>query len=373
MRDASTLPLRLARLGAQRLTDATRLGPDPAAIARAVCTVQAQSFDAARHQLRVRSVGLTAIDVNRAYEEERSVVRTWLMRGTLHLCAADDLRWMLHVFGPPINRLGATRRLGIGLDDATCERGIAVIRTALAHGPMARRELRERLVSAGVLSEPVGQALIHLLFHAATLGEICCGPRMGRDDSFVLLDDWVVPSDGPRGDAALAELTRRYLSANGPASVRDFAAWSGLPSALTKAGMTAIAAEIVEFPGAVQGLWSLRSKAVDEPPKRPVVRLLGHFDTYLLGYRTREHLGDETAEEWIHQGGGGWIRPTIVVDGWIVGAWRLDARGRDLEIAVRPFEPHSHRVETGIGREVAEIGDFLARPVRWTSGSALPL
>ena len=293
------------------------------------------------------------------------------MRGTLHLCAADDLRWMLDVFGLRINRLGATCRMGMGLDDATCERGIAVIRAALAHGPMARRELRDRLVSADVLSEPVGQSLIHLLFHAATLGVICCGPRMGRDDSFVLLDDWVVPSDGPRGEAALGELARRYLAANGPASVRDFAAWSGLPSALTKAGMTAIAPEIVEFPGGVPGLWTLRANAEDEPPKRPVVRLLGHFDTYLLGYRTRGHVGDTTAEEWIHQGGGGWIRPTVTVDGWIVGGWRLDARGRDFEITVRRFEPHSSRIETGIGREVAEISDFLERPVRWTS-EALP-
>jgi hypothetical protein len=367
VRDATTLPLRLARIGAQRLTDATRLGPDPAAIARAVCTVQAQSFDAARHQLRVRSVGLKAIDVNRAFEEERSIVRTWLMRGTLHLCAADDLRWMLDVLGPAINRLGATRRMNLGVDDATCERGVAVIRTALAHGPMARRALRDRLVSAGVLWEPVGQSLIHLLFHAATLGVICCGPRMGRDDSFVLLDDWVEPSDGPRGEAALAELALRYLAANGPASVRDFASWSGLPSALTKAGMKAINAEIVELPGAIPGLWMLRATAVEEPAKRPVVRLLGHFDTYLLGYRTREHLGDANAEEWIIQGGGGWIRPTVCVDGWIVGGWRLDARGRDFEITVRRFEPHSGRIETGIGREVAEISNFLERPVRWTS------
>ena len=106
MSDASTLPLRLARIGAQRLTDATRLGPDPAAIARAMCTAQAQSFDAARHQLRVRSTGISAASVDRAFEQERSVVRTWLMRGTLHLCAADDLRWMLDVLGANSNRLG---------------------------------------------------------------------------------------------------------------------------------------------------------------------------------------------------------------------------------------------------------------------------
>src|SRR6202049_3082384 len=212
---------------------------DPAAIARAMCTAQAQSFDAARHQLRVRSTGISAASVDRAFEQERSVVRTWLMRGTLHLCAADDLRWLIDVFGPAVNQFGASRRKNLGLDDATCARGVAVIRKALAGGPMARRQLRERLVSAGVLEEPVGQALLHLIYHTAALGIVCSGPRMGRDDSFVLLDDWVPPSKGPRGAAALAELARRYFAAYGPASEADFRAWSGLRSAVLRSGVAA--------------------------------------------------------------------------------------------------------------------------------------
>jgi hypothetical protein len=364
MRDASTLPLRLARVGAQRLTDATRLGPDPAAIARAICAAQAQSYDAAWQQLRVRSTGLTAGAVDRAFEQERSLVRTWLMRGTLHLCAADDLRWMLDVLGPNSNRLGESRRVGLGLDGARCRRGVGVLRKVLAHGPVARRQLRERLVAAGVVDEPVGQLLIHLLFHAATIGVICSGPRMGHDDSFVLLDDWVPASDGPRGEAALVELARRYLAAYGPASVADFAAWSGLPSGLAKVGMAGIG---TAFPGPIPGLWTLGPVASREPSSRPVVRLLGHFDTFLLGYRRREHVGDATAEAWIHQGGGGWIRPVVCVDGWIVGGWRLDARGAVSEITVMPFVPLSARVEAGIDREVVAVSRFLERPARWTS------
>jgi hypothetical protein len=367
VRDASSLPLRLARIGAQRLTDTTRLGPDAAAIARAMCAVQAQSFDAATHQLRVRSVGLRAVDVHRAFEDERSVVRTWLMRGTLHLCAADDLRWMLDILGPNANRLGERRRIEVGLDEANCRRGVVVLRKALTAGPLARRQIRDRLLAEGVLHEPVGQALIHLLFHAAALGVICCGPRMGRDDSFVLLDDWVPRSGGPRGDAAVAELARRYLAAYGPASTADFAAWSGLPAALARVGMAAIASEIVEFPGAIPGLWTLGAVPSDPPPNRPIVRLLGHFDTFLLGYKRRDRLGDAAAETWIHTGGGGWIRPVVCVDGWIVGGWRLDRVRGGFEIVVTPFERLSSRVKSGIGREVGSINEFLGAPVRWRS------
>ena len=371
MPDANTLPLRLARIGAQRLADGTRLGPDPAAIARAVCSVQAQSFDAAMHQLRVRSVGLTAATVLRAFEDDRSIVRTWLMRGTLHLCAADDVRWLLDILGPNANRLGERRRVEVGLDDATSRRGVAVLRKALANGPMPRRQIRERLVAADVLREPVGQSLIHLLFHAATLGIVCGGPRVGRDDSFVLLDDWVPPSDGPRGEAAAAELARHYLTAYGPASASDFAAWSGLPVAVAKAAWTAIADEIAEFPGAVPGLWTLGEVTSDRPSRRPIVRLLGHFDTLLLGYKRRDHLGDAAAEDWIHTGGGGWIRPVVCVDGWITGGWRLDRVSQGFEIVVTPFEPLSGHVKAGIEREARAISEFLGHTVRWAAGTAV--
>jgi hypothetical protein len=370
---ASLLPLRLARLRSQHLTDNTRLSGDVPMVTRAVCALQAQDFDAARHQVRVRSSGLTASAVDRAFAEERSVVRTWLMRGTLHLCVAEDVRWLLDVLGPAVNNFGASRRMNLGLDDATCTRGIAVIRKALAHGPMARREIRERLVAAGVLMEPVGQTLIHLLYHAAALGFICCGPRMGRDDSFVLLDDWVETSRAPHGDAALAELARRYFAAYGPAGEADFAAWSGLRITVIRAAMTAIASELVAFPGPIRGLWTLGEPPSEAGLVRPVVRLLGTFDTFLLGYRRREHLGDAVAETWIHDGGGGWIRPVVCVDGWIVGGWRLDRHPSEVDVHVMPFDRVARRVEPGIGREVASIGRFLERPARWSSGPLVGL
>jgi hypothetical protein len=352
----------------QHLTDSSRLDADVATVARSVCVIQAQAFDAARQQIRVRSTGLTAAAVDRAFEQERSVVRTWLMRGTLHLCAADDVRWLIDVFGPAIDQLGASRRRNLGLDDATCARGVAVIRNALADGPMARRQIRQCLVSAGVLEEPVGQMMLHLIFHAAALGIVCSGPRMGRDDSFVLLDDWVPQSKGPRGEAALAELARRYFGAYGPASEADFAAWSHLRMGLIRAAMTAVGSELAEFPGPVRGLWTLGPAVTDPGTPGPVVRLLGHFDTFLLGYRRREHHGGPEAEAWIHDGGGGWIRPVICVDGWILGGWRVEQRARELEITIMPFDRIGRRADPAIGREVASIGRFQERPARWSRG-----
>jgi hypothetical protein len=368
MPDKTLLPLRLARLRSQHLTDSSRVAADVAAVTRAVCVIQAQAFDAARHQIRVRSTGLTAAAVDHAFAEERSVVRTWLMRGTWHLCAADDVRWLVSIFGPVINQLGAARMRNLGLDEATCEHGVAVIRKALAGGPMARREIRKRLVSAGVLTEPIGQTMMHLIFHAAALGAVCSGPRIGRDESFVLLDDWVPRSKGPRGEAALAELARRYFAAYGPASQADFAAWSHLKVGLTRTAMTAVGSELVEFPGPVRGLWTLGAVRVEPDLRSPEVRLLGHFDTFLLGYRRREHHGGKDAENWIHDGGGGWIRPVVCVDGWILGGWRMEQTAHEIEVKVMPFDRIARRADPAIGREVASIGRFLERPARWSRG-----
>jgi hypothetical protein len=370
MPDRALAHLRLTRLRSQHLTDDTRLTTDVADVTASVCALQAQAFDAARHQVRVRSVGLTAGAVDRAYDMERSVVRTWLMRGTLHLCAAADLRWLLDVFGPAIGRLIATRLRNLGLDDATCERGIAVLRKELANGPVARRRIREALVSAGVLEAPVGTTMLHLLYRAAALGVVCCGPHIGRDDSFVLLDDWVPPSKGPRGEAALAELAVRYFRAYGPAGEADFAAWSGLRIPVVRQAIAAIGSSLVEFPGPVRGLWTL-GPAGDHPEiTRESVRLLGHFDTFLLGYRRRDHLGGAAAESWIHTGGGGWIRPVVCVDGWITGGWRLDRVPGGFEIVVTPFEQQSGRERTGIAREAASISAFLGQPVHWRNEPA---
>ena len=130
--------------------------------------------------------------------------------------------------------------------------------------------------------------------------------------------------------------------------------------------MAAIGTELVEFPGSIRGLWTLGPAIADADLVRPAVRLLGHFDTYLLGYRRREHLGDAAAEAWIHDGGGGWIRPVICVDGWIAGGWRMELAGREIEIKVMPFDRITRRADPAISREVASIGRFVERPARWS-------
>src|SRR5229473_3647760 len=206
----------LLRMRAQRLT------PQPpgtvggvAPIVKDLCGIQAQDARAATLGVRARSAGLLAADVEYARVQERTIIRTWGQRGTLHLLATEDLGWLLPLFGPEFIAGSRRRRAELGLDEDTCTRGIRVIRDVLAsHGPLTRAELVEQLAIHGIRIE--GQARPHLLSRAALEGIICLGPDRGTEPTYVLLSDWV--GQRHRGNplsevAAHAELTCRYLSA----------------------------------------------------------------------------------------------------------------------------------------------------------------
>jgi len=270
---------RALRLRAQRLL----LPPDPAAgaaqVVQELCGVQAQELPAAILAVRPRSRGLLAADVEHARVQERSVVRTWGQRGTLHLLATADLGWLLSLLGPVFVAAGRRRRAQLGLDEDIYKRAIRLIRDALAkQGPLARAELFEQLATHGIRLE--GQARPHLLGRAALEGQICFGPDQGAEPTYVLLSDWLSQKHDahPRSeDAAYMELTRRYLQAYGPATPQDQAAWSGLPLGQTRAAWRQIADQLmeVEVDGALA--WMLKTHAawLDEPPAPdPVVYLL---------------------------------------------------------------------------------------------------
>src|SRR5712691_9968341 len=181
------------RARAQRLTRDAAAGAPPATILHEVCGLQAQLGSAATLGMRVRSAGLDAGKVKRALNDERSIARTWLMRGTLHVVAAEDVRWLLQLLGPVFARAGASRHAQLGLDDDLKARGVAAIEKILTEGgPMTRYELVDRLRSQRVGLDPKSQAPIHLIGLAALQGILCLGPdRKDGGSSYVLLDDWV--------------------------------------------------------------------------------------------------------------------------------------------------------------------------------------
>jgi hypothetical protein len=330
-------------------------------ILRQVVGLQAQVLSAAALGMRVRSTGMRAADIGRALNDERSIVRSWLMRGTLHVVASEDLRWLVELLGPVFVRASATRHAQLGLDDDLKTRGVAAIRKILTgSGPMTRYELFNRLGDKGISLKPKTQAMIHLIGLAAMHGVLCLGPE--RDDgesTYVLLDDWVAPARTLAREAALAELARRYFAAYGPATVEDLRAWSGIAIAEARSAVAGAKASLTDVTIHGQPALLLKDRAKRAPTIQPSqVRLLPAFDTYLLGYRRRD-LAVSPALQRRLQRGGGWLHPAVVVNGRAVAAWSLRRSGRRGVLNIEPSEPISRAMRAGIEAEVADIGRFL--------------
>lgn len=358
--------IRQLRLRAQRL-DAHRSEQAAAGVAEMVGLlggVQAQEPAAAALALRPRSRDIRSADIEQARLRERSVIRTWAMRGTLHLIATADLGWLLPLLGPPIIAAGKRRKAELGVGGETSVRGVNLIRTLLAHnGPLTRAEIAAHLASHGLPAE--GQAPYHLLQQAGLEGVICFGPDRDGKPTFVLLDDWVAHGPPRAIDNPAAELARRYLWGYGPAGPEDFAVWSGLPMAAARSAWRAIGDDVFEIEADGRSLWMLNAQRswLETLSPEPAVRLLPAYDAYLLGYRDRDLAVAPEYARRVHPGGGV-LRPVVLVDGQALGAWRLKPRRLHLDVVVEPFEVLDDQVQAGVEAEVADIGRFYSQESR---------
>ena len=337
-----------ARLTAQGLS-----GPpagDPLEATRRLLAVQAQDPRGARLAVRARTVVTHASEVDRALSEERSLVITWLNRGTLHLVAAED-EPLLHALTTPQLRTGSARRLEQeGVSPAALERGIGAVVEALgSEGPLTRNRLRE--VVEAVRVRTAGQALVHILYRATLDGLIVRGPMIGSEHAFVLRADWLGERPTVDRNRALAELARRYLVGHGPADERDLAKWAQLPLRDARAGLTAIASELHERPDGLVDVH--RGDPERDPEPLPQPRLLGPFDPLLLGWRSRELvLGDAQGVVTMN----GIFRPIALVGGRAAGTWSMPGGRVDLSLWEKP----SRAVAAALRRDAAAVEAYLS-------------
>jgi Winged helix DNA-binding domain len=356
-------PRRLARLrAATQLLHRPTSARDPAGIAGSIAGAQAQDVNAGPLTFRSRSRRLTAADVKHARTEERSLLRTWVMRMTIHMIPSDDAGWWLPLFEPGIERWSRRRLSQLGLSAANQEKALRVAAQALGdEGPLTRSEVRERIENAGVkLNSQTG---MHIALTAVVSGIACLGPDRGATTCLVRRKDWL--GKPPRFDReqALAELSRRYVGAFGPASDRDFAYWSGLPLRDVRAGLESISSEIDEVRVGDETMLAPR-RGLPRVPRTGQVRMLGNFDTYLLGWKNREFSVSGEHALHVKEGGGGWIRPVIVEDGIVVGGWRSTRKGGRLEISLNLPKAERERLDAALEAEIADIARFEGTDAR---------
>jgi hypothetical protein len=336
--------LLASRLAAQLLSGEP--AADVVSATRHLLAVQGQDARAARLALRVRTSDAHASDVDYALSVERSLVITWVNRGTLHLIASED-EPLLHALTTPQLLNESNRRLRVeDVSDVAARRGIDALVKALGeNGPMTRAAIRDVIEKAGV---PLpAQALLHMLFRATMDGLIVRGPVVGGEHAFVLVSDWLGERPEIDRSIALSELARRYLAGHGPADERDLAKWAQVSLRDARAGLNSIASELDQR---ADGLVDLHRGGGTPPLPRP--RLLGAFDPLLLGWRSRELVLDDATPVVTANG---IIRPIALVDGRAAGTWRMPGGRVELEL----WGSQSPAASAALADEAAAVESYL--------------
>ncbi len=335
------------RFAAQLLSGAPATAP--LEVVERLLAVQGQDPRGARLAVRARATGLSAADVDRALTQDRSLLITWLNRGTLHLIRSDDYFWLHRLTARPQFQLGCGRILArFGVTAATADRGVdAVARALAADGPLTRTQLADRISGVGVPAD--GGAALHVLMLASLRGIAVRGPMIGAQHAYVHVRSWLGdPPPEPEPDRVLGWLARRYLAGHGPASERDLAKWAGLPVTWVRRGLAAIAAELRDRP---DGLAELAAAACPAGPPQP--RLLGGYDPVLLGWQSR-HLVLAGHEEIVTVNG--LFRPFALVAGQAAGIWAY----QDGQVALDRFGPLPADVEAALAAEARDVRRYLA-------------
>ncbi|WP_062519074.1 winged helix DNA-binding domain-containing protein [Demequina silvatica] len=362
--------VRRLRLRALLLTGARgRQGDDAAAgdagaVARVVGhlgAMQAQDAASALWSLGVRLPGATEEDV-RAALARGEAIRTWPMRGTIHLVPPRDAAWMTALMSPRPRAAAAARRAQLGLDDATVERGAEVLLEALRGRRLTRSACLDALAGAGIPTD--GQRGYHVIVDAAQAGAVCMVAQEGKEQVFARLDEAAPEPHRPSREEALASLARRYVRSHGPVAVADLARWTGLPLRDCRAGIAAAGDAVATVETEAGPM--LASPDVLEagaPAERAVLALPG-FDELVLGYADRTAQLPRERETAVVPGGNGVFRSTFVRDGLVVGTWRRTLTAAQVRVEAHDLTGLSPRDRARCESALAPYAAYLGRDLR---------
>lgn len=322
---------------AQRRLHNLRLNSRPLATPTEVvdwlAAVQSQDFAGALWALGLRLPSTTEAEVMKAYDAG-AILRTHVLRPTWHFVTPADIRWMLALTAPRVHGVNGTMYRQSDLSAALLSKCQTVFAKALKGGRYLTREaLAEALGQAGI-PDTSGFRLTYMVMAAELDGVICSGPRDGKQFTYALLEERVPQAPGLDRDAALRELARRYFNSRGPASVHDFARWSGLTVTDARAGLEAVQADLeaVDVDGQTQ--WA--------PPEAPAAQaapatfLLSVYDEYVSGYKDRSAIGSPRYWSTLEALGNA-LHFIIVVDSQILGTWKRTFKKDLVMVELSPF------------------------------------
>jgi uncharacterized protein YcaQ len=372
IRNAAIANFRLRRNHLLRNDDDA--AADAVTISRDMCGVQAQVMSAAYLQLWARNHALTRSEIEDALWKTRTLVKTSLMRQTLHLIPADEFPLYIAALRPSrvAQALRTMARFGISREEG--ESITPLIMDALSAGPLRRPAI------AAVVRPKVSkrarawmEACWSMIRIPVAEGSICYGRGEGNEIVFIRTDQWLkdrsikdqrlpkLKVESVAVTQAQCELFRKYLRAYGPASLHDFAHWSGISMQEVKPVLPLLQAELAEIPGGKKDRWLFPEDVAilnKTSTKETGVRLLPIFDSFLLAHREKDHLLSMQHYKRVYRNQG-WISPVVLVDGAIAGVWSHKIQNKKLFVEVDPFGRLTRTQRAAIKREAEALAVFF--------------
>jgi len=330
-----------------------------------ICGLQAQVMSAAEIGLWARVEWITSQDVQDALWKRRKLVKTWSMRGTLHLHASSDMALYIAALK---TRLGYKSKPWlkfhrIKLDEI--EKITSEVRNALDGRHLTREELVEKVVTSAKLRRWVRTEMLSgwgsLLHPAALQGNLCFGPSQGKSVTFVRPDQWLGEWSEPSSEDALKTLVRRFIAAYGPSTHEDFAHWWGVEPSRARSIVTSLASELeeVKFGGHLAWIRKVDVAHVTKMEPTGSVRLLPNFDCYTMFYHPRELFVSKKFRPLVFRQLAGWVSPVLMIDGVATGVWTLKRKGSRAEVRVEPFGHLNVGQRSLVENEARGLGAFL--------------
>ncbi|MGC2742927.1 MAG: winged helix DNA-binding domain-containing protein [Candidatus Angelobacter sp.] len=337
-------------------------GKDLVTICRDVCGVQAQIMSAAQLQLWARNHAITPAMVNDALWKTRSLVKTSLMRQTLHLVPADEFPLYIaaHKNARAKAVLSIMARCKITRDEADAL--TALILEQLKAGPAPRAAITAAVRPKVSKRLRVWMDKVWSIVRLPVIeGQVCYGPGEGNQATFIRTEHWL-PSQ-PKVDAVQAqkELFRKYLRTYGPATLHDFAHWSLISMAEVRALRPLLDSEIADYNGLLILREDVRTLQAASSELNSI-HLLPYFDVYLLAHRLKEHFLQPQFYKRVYRNQG-WISPVVLINGEIAGVWSHNLSRKALEIEIELFARVGPRTRKQIKERAKELADLFQCPL----------
>ena len=336
----------------------------PGDVVRHLGAMQAQDYHQALWAIGSRMEEATVADIERSIAD-RDIVLTWPLRGTIHAVPPEDAGWMLAALAPRV-LAGDKRRLEqLELTPDILERSKALVLRALGERKLVKRpDLMQLLEDAGIRTD--GRRGYHILWRLAQEGLICLGPREGKQQTFVLLDEWAPPARNVPRDEALAMLAERYYAGHGPATAQDLAWWAGLTLTDARKAAELARGRLESTVIGDETYWCApRATGVrdeEDPSSEPSVYLLAGFDEFILGYKDRSAVLREEHARYVTPGNNGVFMPMIVIDGHVAGIWKRTIKTKGVDIDLHPFAKQEDRADE-LQAAAEKYGAFLGLPL----------